>query len=158
MRALFIAAALALTTLPAMADQLTIDRIVNGGSLSGPAPMGLQLSPDGQRVTFLRAKAGDQHTFDLWEYRLKDGSTQLLVDSRTLAPEGEHYSDAEKARRERARTAGLHGIIDYQWSPDGSKLLFPIAGTLYLYDLSAPAAKAVLKLDTGGDAIDPKIS
>jgi dipeptidyl-peptidase-4 len=141
-----------------MAEQLTIDRIYNGGSLSGPTPHGLQLSPDGSRVTFLRAKADDQHTFDLWEYNLRDHTTRLLVDSKTLEPDGEQLTDAEKARRERARTAGLHGILNYQWSPDGKKLLFPVAGKLYLYDLAAPAGKALTELATGGDVIDPKIS
>lgn len=158
MRAALLAAVLALASLPAMAEQLTIDRIFNGGSLTGAAPRGLKISPDGRRVTFLRAKADDQHTFDLWEYNLADHSTRMLVDSKKLEPDGEQLSDAEKARRERARTAGLHGILDYQWSPDGRKLLFPVAGKLYLYDLDASADKALRELATGGEAIDPKIS
>ncbi|MBB6184781.1 dipeptidyl-peptidase-4 [Oleiagrimonas soli] len=140
-----------------MAKKLTIERIFDGGSLSGATVRGLKVSPDGQRVTFLRAKADDQHTFDLWEYNLADQRTRMLVDSRSLGGD-RHLSDAEKARRERERTAGLRGILDYQWSHDGTKLLIPVAGTLYLYDLSASAATAVTKLDTGGDAIDPKIS
>lgn len=158
MRSLVLAVVLAVVSVPAMAEKLTIDRIYNGGSLSGAAPRGLKISPDGTRVTFLRAKADDQHTFDLWEYNLKDNDTRLLVDSKTLEPDGEKLSDAEKARRERARTAGLHGIINYQWSPDGHKLLIPVSGKLFLYDLSAPAGKAVTELATGGEAIDPKIS
>lgn len=158
MRALLLAAALTLVATPTMAEKLTIDRIFNGGSLSGPTPAGLQLSPDGSRATFRRAKPDDQRTFDLWEYNIQDATARLLVDSATLAPGGEQLSDAEKARRERARTAGLNGIISYQWSPDGRKLLFPIAGQLFLYELGAPADKAVVKLDTGGEVIDPKIS
>jgi dipeptidyl-peptidase-4 len=156
MRALLFAA-LMTVALPSMADKLTIERIYDGGSLAGPAPRGLQISPDGSRITFLRARGDDQFQLDLWEYRPKDNSTRLLVDSRKLEPQGEQLSDAEKARRERARTAGLHGILSYQWSPDGKQLLFPIGGKLYLYDLTAakPAPRA---LDTGGDAIDPKIS
>ncbi|RAP57136.1 S9 family peptidase [Oleiagrimonas sp. MCCC 1A03011] len=157
MRAFLLAAVLTVAAFPVMAKKLTIERIYDGGSLSGATVRGLKVSPDGKRVTFLRAKADDQHTFDLWEYNLADQRMHMLVDSRTLGGD-QHLSDAEKARRERERTAGLHGILDYQWSPDGSKLLIPVAGTLYLYDLSAPADKAVTKLDTGGDAIDPKIS
>ena len=45
-------------------------------------------------------------------------------------------SDEEKARRERQRIAALSGIVDYQWSPDGKTLLFPLGGELYLYDLA----------------------
>jgi len=156
MRALLFAA-LTMVTLPTMAEKLTIERIFDGGSLAGPAPRGLQISPDGSRITFLRARPDDQFQLDLWEYRPKDNSTRMLVDSRKLEPQGEQLSDAEKARRERARTAGLRGILSYQWSPDGKQLLFPIGGKLYLYDL-ASAKPAPRALDTGGDAIDPKIS
>jgi len=142
-------------TAPTMAEKLTIERIFDGGSLAGPAPRALQISPDGSRVTFLRAKTDDQFQLDLWEYNLKDKRLQMLVDSRVLEPRGEHLSDVEKARRERARTAGLHGILDYQWSPDGKQLLFTIGGKLYLYELASGKSR---QLDTGDAAIDPKIS
>ncbi|MFC5742242.1 S9 family peptidase [Dyella tabacisoli] len=153
----FLFAVLMTAALPTMAEKLTIERIFEGGSLAGPTPRGLQISPDGTRVTFLRAKPDDQFQLDLWEYHLKDNSTRLLVDSKKLEPRGEVLSDAEKARRERARTAGFRGILSYQWSPDGKQLLFPIGGKLYLYDLAAekPAPR---QLDTGGDVLDPKIS
>src|SRR5579863_3645938 len=148
---------MAMTTM-AQAAQLSIERIFDGSSLSGPAPIKLKASPDGTRVTFLRAKAEDQNTFDLWEYNVKSNSMHLLVDSRLLQPANEQLSDAEKARRERARIAGRHGIVDYQWSPDGKTLLFPLAGKLYVYDLAAFGARAPRELNSGGEAIDPKIS
>src|SRR5262249_25856466 len=47
----------------AAGEELNIDRIFDGGSLSGPTPTELQIAPDGSRVTFLRAKADDQDTF-----------------------------------------------------------------------------------------------
>jgi dipeptidyl-peptidase-4 len=156
MRALLFAA-LTMVALPTMAEKLTIERIFDGGSLAGPAPRGLQISPDGSRVTFLRARPDDQFQLDLWEYQLKDNSTRLLVDSKKLEPNGEQLSDAEKARRERERTAGLHGIVSYQWSPDGKQLLFPVGGKLYVYALATPDAAPNL-LDTGDNVIDPRIS
>lgn len=156
MRALFFAA-LTMVALPTMAEKLTIERIFDGGNLAGAAPRGLEISPDGSRVTFLRARADDQAQLDLWEYQLKDNKTRLLVDSKKLEPNGEQLSDAEKARRERERTAGLHGIVSYQWSPDGKQLLFPINGKLYVYSLATPDATPNL-LDTGDNVIDPKIS
>jgi dipeptidyl-peptidase-4 len=156
MRALLFAA-LTMVALPTMAEKLTIERIFDGGSLAGPAPRGLQISPDGSRVTFLRARPDDQFQLDLWEYQLKDNSTRLLVDSKKLEPNGEQLSDAEKARRERERTAGLHGIVSYQWSPDGKQLLFPVGGKLYVYALATPDAAPKL-LDTGDNVIDPRIS
>ncbi|MEP6938785.1 MAG: S9 family peptidase [Rudaea sp.] len=142
----------------AKASELTIDRIFDGASLSGTAPIKLKTSPDGTRVTFLRAKSDDQNTFDLWEYNINENGTRRLVDSSLLTPAGEQLSDAEKARRERARVAGRHGLIDYQWAPDGKTLLFPLAGRLYLYDLGALSSRALRVLDTGGEAADPKVS
>ena len=157
-KALALAVAVLAMSTSAMASELTIDRIFDGASLSGAAPVKLKASPDGTRVTFLRAKADDQNTYDLWEYNVNANSTRLLVDSKVLQPATEQLSDAEKARRERARIAGRHGIVDYQWAPDGRKLLFPLAGKLYIYDLGALSARALRALDTGGEAIDPKIS
>jgi len=150
--ALFAAAA------PATAEQLTIERIYSGGSLNGPAPIELKISPDGQRVTFLRAKADDQNTFDLWEYNIKARATRLLVDSKSLAAAAEPVSAAEQARRERARIATRRGIVDYSFAPDGRKLLFPVSGKVYIYDLAAAPARALRELDTGGEAIDPQVS
>ncbi len=143
---------------PAMADELTIERLFDGGSLDGVVPRALKISPDSSRVTFLRAKADNQNRLDLWEYNRADDSMRLLVDADTLQPDGETLSAEEQARRERTRTAGLSGIVDYQWSPDGKRLLFPLAGKLYLYDLHAEPAQALRLLDTGGDFIDPQIS
>ncbi|MGB4858079.1 MAG: S9 family peptidase, partial [Dokdonella sp.] len=160
-------AGLSLFSSPLMAEQLTIERIFEGGSLSGPSPRALKISPDGSRVSFLRGKADDQNRLDLWEYNIKDGSTRLLVDSNDIAPRGETISDEERARRERARTANFSGILDYQWSPDGKRLLFPLGDALYLFDLDATLvatdgssrrAAPLRRLESGGAAIDPRIS
>src|SRR5690606_31840503 len=82
-----------------------------------------------------------------------------LVDSSVVLPGEEVLSEAEKARRERQRIASLSGIVDYQWSPDGKALLFPLGGELYLYDLAREGREAVRKLTSGeGFATDPKLS
>ena len=153
---------LALMTITTMshADELTIDRIYDAPAVAGKSPIGLKVSPDGSRVTFLRGKDTDQFQLDLWEYRIADKETRLLVDSKTLLPGEETLSDAEKARRERARTASLKGIIEYDFSPDGKKLLFPLNGELFLYDLGKPAGEAVHRLTHRelGFATDAKVS
>src|SRR5690606_40814513 len=60
---------------------------------------------------------------------------------------------------ERQRIAAYSGIVDYQWSPDGKSLLFPLGGELYLYDLARGGREAVRKLTSGkGFATDPKLS
>lgn len=140
-----------------MADSLTLEAIFGGGGLDGPVPRSLKISPDGARVTFLRARSDDQNRLDLWENHIKDKVTRRLVDADTLDT-GAELTDAEKARRERARIAGLSGIVSYQWAPDGSALLFPLGGKLFLYTLALPADKAVRELVVDGEFLDPQIS
>jgi len=163
MRALLaVSLALLLTSAPSMsqAAELTIDRIYDAPALAGKSPVGLKVSPDGSRVTFLRGKESDQFQLDLWEYRIADKQTRLLVDSKQLLPGAEDLSDAEKARRERARTASLKGILEYDYAPDGRKLLFPLNGELFLYDLDKPGGEALRKLTHRdlGFATDAKVS
>src|SRR4029079_19523465 len=61
----------------------------------------------------------------------------ILVDSRALVRGEEKLSAEEEARRERQRTASLRGIVEYQFTADGSRLLIPLGGDLYLYELNA---------------------
>ncbi|MYM24696.1 alpha/beta fold hydrolase [Duganella sp. FT135W] len=143
-----------LAGVPASAEQLTLDRIHSDPSLSGPGMRSVKVSPDGARVTFLRGRDDNQFQLDLWEYNLKDKSQHRLVDSQHLVPE-EKLSDAEKARRERERTASLKGILSYSWSPDGKRLLVPIAGNLYLIDVAKPDAARMV---ASGNVTDPQIS
>ncbi|KAF1723274.1 S9 family peptidase [Pseudoxanthomonas japonensis] len=147
------------TALPAHAEKLTLEAITGSAPLSGPTLTKPQVAPDGSRVTFLRGKDSDRNRLDLWEYDIASGQTRLLVDSSVVLPGDEVLSDEEKARRERQRIAALSGIVDYQWSPDGKALLFPLGGELYFYDLSRSGKDAVRKLTSGGGfATDPKIS
>ena len=144
----------ALSAVPASAERLTLDRIHADPALSGPGVRSLRVSPDGERVTFLRGRTDNQFQLDLWEFNMKDKTTHRLVDSKQLVP-NESLSLEEKARRERARTASLSGILSYSWSPDGKQLLVPIAGDLYLVDVNKPdSARKV----ASGNVLDPKIS
>src|SRR5690606_19007143 len=137
---LLIAAAMTLPSAPTAAapapEKLTLEAITGSAPLSGPTLMKPQVSPDGARVTFLRGKDSDRNRLDLWEYDVASGQTRMLVDSSVALPGDEVLSEAEKARRERQRIAAYSGIVDYQWSPDGKSLLFPLGGELYLYDLA----------------------
>ncbi len=143
-----------LTGAQASAEKLTLDRLHSDPSLGGPGVRSLKVSPDGARVTFLRGREDNQFQLDLWEYNLKDKTTHRLVDSQILVPE-ENLSAAEKARRERERTASLKGILSYSWSPDGKQMLVPIAGNLYLIEVSKPDAARMV---ASGNVLDPKIS
>lgn len=129
-----------LVTSSAAAEKLTLEALTGDAPLSGPTLVKPKVAPDGSRVTFLRGRDDDRNRLDLWEYDLASGATRMLVNSSELSRGEETLSDAEKARRERQRIAALSGIVDYQFSPDGHALLFPLAGELYLYSLDAAAA------------------
>lgn len=138
---------------------LTIERIFSSPSLDGSAPRNLSISPDGKRVTFLRGKQNDYERYDLWEYNLETGKTQMLVNSDDLHQGDEQLSDEEKARRERMRLSGS-GIVDYSWSTDGKALLFPLAGDVYYYQLASAGKGASVKklLDTPAFETDIQLS
>jgi dipeptidyl-peptidase-4 len=143
----------------ANAAELTIDRLFDAPALAGPTIVGLKISPDGSRVTYLKGKADDKDRLDLWEYNIHDKVARVLVDSKTLAPAPTALSAEEISRRERQRTAALTGILEYSYSPSGDALLFPLSGALYYYRLAAHHQKsAVVSIDTHGFVTDPSIS
>ncbi|WP_101927352.1 MULTISPECIES: S9 family peptidase [Luteimonas] len=157
--ALMIATSASLAATPPASGGLTLEAITGDAPLSGPTLMKPQVAPDGSRVTFLRGKDDNRNQLDLWEYDIASGQTRMLVDSKVVLPGEETLSDAEKARRERQRIAGQSGIVDYQWAPDAQRLLFPLGGELYLYDLAKTGREAVRQLTRGeGFATDPKLS
>lgn len=67
---------------PAVAERLTLDRLQSDPDLSGPRVNNLTVSPDGERMTFLRARDDDAMPMDLWEYNVKANTIRQLVDSR----------------------------------------------------------------------------
>ena len=135
---------------------LEIARLYAAPDLDGPAPRGVRISPDSTRVTFLRGKETDPLQMDLWEYNLADDEMRLLVDSTSLIAGDEELSDEELARRERLRIVGQRGIVSYQFAPDGKRLLFPLSGDLYLYDLENSETRQLTATDAG--ETDPKFS
>jgi dipeptidyl-peptidase-4 len=152
-KALLIGAAMLSTALNA--ETLTIERIFSSPSLDGNAPRSLKVSPDGQRVTFLKGKQTDYERLDLWEYHIQSGETRMLFDSNDLQSGEEVLSDEEKARRERMRLSGS-GIVSYQWSDDGKALLFPLGGDVFYHKLGEKGAKQLL--DTDAFETDIKLS
>ena len=112
--------------------------------------------PDSTRVSFLRGKESDRQQLDLWEYNLEDNEVRLLVDSQGLIAGPEDVSEEELARRERLRIVGQRGIVSYQFSPDGSALLFPLSSDLFLYDIATRKTRRLTATEAG--ETDPKFS
>ncbi|NQX96218.1 MAG: DPP IV N-terminal domain-containing protein, partial [Erythrobacter sp.] len=169
MRSLFAAALLACVATPALADghmkgatnivdaKLTFERVFASPSLNGPVPRGVKLSPDGKFLTVLRNRESDAQRYDLWGYDIASGEWRMLVDSEALGT-GRELSEDEKMQRERARVGSLKGIINYQWSSDGTGVLVPLDGDLYFADLSGDAPVVTRLTDTEESELNPKLS
>jgi len=121
----------------AAAEPLSVARIFGAPDLSGPQLREPKFSPDGRYVTYLQGKQDNPDQLDLWAFDTRSGQAKLLVDSRAFVGDNEQLSAEEEARRERQRTASLRGIVEYSFSSDGKRLLVPLGGDLYLYDLTA---------------------
>jgi dipeptidyl-peptidase-4 len=132
-RILAAAAALALPA-PVMAQQLTLERIFGNPPISGPTPRLVKLSPDGRWLTSLRNRADEKERFDLWAVDTASGAERMLVDSKKIGT-GAELSEDERMQRERARIADQKGIVAYDWSSDGQRILVPLDGDLYLATL-----------------------
>jgi dipeptidyl-peptidase 4 len=143
-----------LTAAAATADTLSIERIFSDPPLASSSLRAPRLAPDGSRVTFLRASASEPKRLDLWEYRIDTGQTRLMVDSRRLIGDESQDNGAETGAHSQAR-----GISSYRWSPDGTKILFPLGGIVYLYDLSAKPGRQVRQITgSGSEAVDAQVS
>jgi dipeptidyl-peptidase-4 len=136
---------------PAAASDLTLERVFQSPSLSGPAPRLLKLSPDGRFATLLRNRADDKDRYDLWAVDTGTGQSRMLVDSLKLGT-GAEVSEEEKMRRERLRIAGTKGITAYQWAPDGRSILVPLEGDLYLAGLDGGVRRITATPETELDA------
>lgn len=146
-----------LFSLNVSAAELSIERLFDAPSLSGPVPRSLKISPDGKRVTFLRGKPSNQFQLDLWARDIASGKETLLVDSALLVSGGGDLSDEERARRERLRIDQLSGIVAYDFSPDGRRLLFSLQGEVYVYDLFDDKGAKRLT-DSPSQETDPQLS
>jgi len=132
---------LCFAALPAAAEKLTIDRIFAAPPLDGPSPRQVKVSPDGTLVTFLRPRDSDVERFDLWVFNTRAGETRMLVNSDDLAKGNGTRSAAAEALLERKRIVGTKGIVDYQYSEDGSRMLVPVEGDAWIFRLDREGCK-----------------
>ncbi len=167
MRLIFAAAALCVSTCltnPVLAETITMpetaasplsfERVFASPGLDGPAPRQVKPSPDGRYLTLLRNRADDRDRYDLWGYDIETREWRMLVDSLSLGS-GRELSEDEKMQRERARVGSLKGIISYQWASDGSGVLVPLDGDLFLAKLDGSVTRLT---DTEGTELNPKLS
>ena len=165
MRHILLAAAAALAFGPAAFQQLhaqevkqvpklTFERVFASPSLSGQAPRGVKLSPDGKWLTVLRPRETDKDRYDLWGFERATGKWRMLVDSEKVGS-GRALSEAEKMQRERQRIGKLKGIVAYDWAPDGNAILVPLDGDLYLAKLDGSGQRLT---NTPESELNPALS
>jgi dipeptidyl-peptidase-4 len=125
-------------------------------------PRSFTVSRDGERVVFLRSRTGDDPVSCLWVLDVSGGKETCVFDPRELAgaEDDERLTDAERARRERARERSS-GVTAYATDDQCRKAVFALSGRLFLADLldasarqlSAPGAVDDPRLDPAGERI-----
>ena len=144
------------TTQPMSWPKLNRDFLADAGAtfnfrLGLPTP--LAITRDGA-VLFRRTPPRD-FAADLYQLDSRTGAVKTLATVADLLGTGqERLSDAEKARRERSRTA-TRGVVDIDVSDDGRVVMVPLGGKLYLIDRTSGARRVV---DPHGAAYDPHLS
>ena len=115
-------------TWPALDAQLLADSAATFNFRLG-LPSALAVTPDG--AVLFRRTGPRSFAADLSELDTKTGKVKTLFSVAQAADE--KLSDAEKARRERTRTA-TRGVVDIDVSADGRLVMIPMSGEMVLID------------------------
>ncbi|MGW6565387.1 prolyl oligopeptidase family serine peptidase [Streptomyces sp. NPDC054975] len=122
------------------------------------APRTFTVSPDGERVVFVRSSSGTDRSHGLWVLDLPRDTgprERLAADPETLlAGAAEELSAEERARRERSRE-GSGGIVAYAVDAAVELAAFALSGRLFAAELRAGTAR---ELPVPGPVIDPRPS
>ncbi len=112
------------------------------------APRSFSVAQDGSSVLFLQSSGPTDADNSVWLLE-RGGEPEVLFDAAGRS-DGE-LTDAERARRERAREqAG--GVVSFVARPDHRAVVFALAGELF--SLSADGTETLLATD--GNAFDPR--
>ncbi len=117
-------------------------------------PRDVVVSPDGERVVFLRSRGGDDPINCLWVYDVADGTERLVADPIALQNEAgaKELTDGERARRERMRDGG-GGIGSFATDAACKVTSFALDGELYVAGLLSGSARP---LPVNGPVFDPR--
>jgi dipeptidyl-peptidase-4 len=124
-------------------------------------PRSFAVAPDGSRVVFLRAKAGDDPVTCLWVLDPATGQERCVFDPRTHGLEEEGaLTEAERARRERVRERSS-GVTAFATDRAVRRVVFAVSGRPYVGDLvegwveelTVPGAVDDPRLDPTGERV-----
>lgn len=119
-------------------------------------PKAFALTPDGSAVLYLRS-GPRSFVHDLYLYDVASRTERVLLTAqRILRGAQERLSTDERALRERMRLL-TKGIALFQLSRDGSRLLVPLSGRLFVV-ARASGAVTELRSAAGAPPIHPRLS
>jgi len=117
-------------------------------------PRSFAVSPDGERVVFIRSAHGTDRVGQLWRMDTASGQETSLADPAVLlGPAGESLSPAERARRERMREAA-GGVVGYATDEEVRQVCFALSGRLFVADVGSATVR---ELEVPGPVIDPRL-
>lgn len=121
------------------------------------APRRFTVSPDGERVAFLRSGSGVDRSNKLWVLDLSStgGAERLVADpGQLLGGAAEELSTVERARRERGRE-GAAGVVGYATDSAVAHAAFALSGRLFAADLRTGSCR---RLEVPTPVVDPRLS
>ena len=117
-------------------------------------PRNLVVSPDGQRIVFIRSRAGDDPVNCLYVLDLATGEERLIADPLELLVQmdPDDVPPEERARRERMRETAS-GVTTFATDREVTVASFPLAGRLFGAGLISGTAR---ELPVDGPVFDPR--
>ncbi|WP_127360327.1 prolyl oligopeptidase family serine peptidase [Actinacidiphila soli] len=113
-------------------------------------PRGYTVSPDGERVFFLRTGGGEDPVSRLWLW--EDGRERVLADPAALDARSGPVPEEERIRRERARERAS-GVVAYATDSAGRMAAFALDAGLWTAGTDGGVPRPV---PTPGPVVDPR--
>ncbi len=140
-----------------VADPAFLEQWAATGGFRLGQPTAITITPDGSEVLFLRSGPRDSER-DLYAFDVATGEERVVLTAdQILGGQAETLSPEERALRERLRMTAS-GIASYTLSQDGSKILVPLSGKLFVVDRNATENNVRELPSEGGYANDAQFS
>ena len=117
-------------------------------------PRNVVVSPDGQRIVFIRSRAGDDPVNCLFVIDLRTGEERMIADPFALLVQvdPDDVPAEERARRERMRETAS-GVTTFATDRAVTVVAFPLAGRLFVAGLLSGVARELI---VDGPVFDPR--